>query len=58
MNLNIASADELEGLDPAICDGIGLVRTELLFHGRRACRTRTRNTRPIAASSPGPRGGP
>ncbi len=32
--LNIADPDELNGLDPAICDGIGLVRTELLFHGR------------------------
>jgi phosphotransferase system enzyme I (PtsI) len=32
--LNIADPDELTGLDPAICDGIGLVRTELLFHGR------------------------
>ena len=33
MNLNVASADELDGIDPAICDGIGLVRTELLFYG-------------------------
>lgn len=32
LNLNAGSADELEGLDPAICDGVGLVRTELLFH--------------------------
>jgi phosphoenolpyruvate-protein phosphotransferase (PTS system enzyme I) len=32
LNLNVASADELDGIDPAICDGIGLVRTELLFH--------------------------
>jgi phosphotransferase system enzyme I (PtsI) len=31
--LNIAGPDEVRGLDPAICDGIGLVRTELLFHG-------------------------
>jgi phosphotransferase system enzyme I (PtsI) len=32
--LNIASLDELDTIDPAICDGIGLVRTELLFaHG-------------------------
>lgn len=29
--LNIAAPDDLAGLDPAICDGIGLVRTELLF---------------------------
>jgi phosphotransferase system enzyme I (PtsI) len=31
VNLNAAGADELEGIDPAICDGVGLVRTELLF---------------------------
>ncbi|MBS0558975.1 MAG: phosphoenolpyruvate--protein phosphotransferase [Proteobacteria bacterium] len=31
--LNIAHPAELDGLDPAICDGIGLVRTELLFGG-------------------------
>ena len=36
LNLNVSSADELEGLDPAICDGIGLVRTEILFDGRAA----------------------
>ncbi len=33
VRLNLADAAELDGLDPAICDGIGLVRTELLFHG-------------------------
>ena len=32
--LNIADPAELDGLDPSICDGIGLVRTELLFHAR------------------------
>jgi phosphotransferase system enzyme I (PtsI) len=32
--INVASEEELDGIDPAICDGIGLVRTELLFHGR------------------------
>lgn len=32
--LNIADPSELEALDPQICDGIGLVRTELLFEGR------------------------
>src|SRR5579859_3145044 len=31
--INIADPAELEGLDPGLCDGIGLVRTELLFHG-------------------------
>jgi phosphoenolpyruvate-protein phosphotransferase (PTS system enzyme I) len=33
--LNISGPDELDGLDPSLCDGIGLVRTELLFHGER-----------------------
>jgi phosphotransferase system enzyme I (PtsI) len=32
--LNIADPSELDRLDPSICDGIGLVRTELLFHDR------------------------
>lgn len=32
--LNIADPRELDALDPALCDGIGLVRTELLFEGR------------------------
>jgi phosphotransferase system enzyme I (PtsI) len=29
--LNIAAPEDLAGLDPAICDGIGLVRTKFLF---------------------------
>jgi phosphotransferase system enzyme I (PtsI) len=29
--LNIAAPEDLAGLDPAVCDGIGLVRTEFLF---------------------------
>lgn len=29
--LNIAAPEDLAALDPAICDGIGLVRTEFLF---------------------------
>ena len=33
MHLNIGGPDELARLDPAICDGIGLYRTEFLFHG-------------------------
>ena len=33
--LNIAAPEELAGLDPAICDGIGLVRTEFLFEAAR-----------------------
>lgn len=31
--INVAGPEELATLDPAICDGIGLVRTEFLFHG-------------------------
>jgi phosphoenolpyruvate-protein phosphotransferase (PTS system enzyme I) len=30
--INTAGPDELSLLDPAICDGIGLVRSEFLFH--------------------------
>ena len=29
--VNVADPAELDGLDPALCDGIGLTRTELLF---------------------------
>jgi phosphotransferase system enzyme I (PtsI) len=29
--LNVTGPEDLAGLDPAICDGIGLVRTEFLF---------------------------
>jgi phosphotransferase system enzyme I (PtsI) len=36
MHLNIMGADELARLDPAICDGVGLFRTEFLFHGKNA----------------------
>lgn len=31
--INIAGPNDLSLLDPAICDGIGLVRSEFLFHG-------------------------
>ena len=34
MLINVADPAELESLDPIICDGIGLVRTELLFEGK------------------------
>jgi phosphotransferase system enzyme I (PtsI) len=34
--INVASPAELDGLDPADCDGVGLVRTEFLFEGRSA----------------------
>lgn len=33
--INVAAPEDLVGLDPAICDGIGLVRTEFLFEGSR-----------------------
>jgi phosphotransferase system enzyme I (PtsI) len=29
--INVATLAELEAVDPAVCDGIGLVRTELMF---------------------------
>jgi phosphoenolpyruvate-protein phosphotransferase (PTS system enzyme I) len=32
VHINVSDPDELDRLDPATCDGIGLVRTELLFH--------------------------
>jgi len=32
--LNLASTAELADLDPAVADGVGLVRSEFLFHGR------------------------
>jgi phosphotransferase system enzyme I (PtsI) len=31
--LNLSDPRELDGLDPAICDGVGVVRTEFLFAG-------------------------
>jgi phosphotransferase system enzyme I (PtsI) len=33
--INLADPAELDRVDPAICDGVGLVRTEFLFHGDR-----------------------
>jgi phosphotransferase system enzyme I (PtsI) len=33
VHINVAGPDELVSLSPAICDGIGLVRTEFLFVG-------------------------
>ena len=33
VHINVAGPDELASLSPAICDGIGLVRTEFLFAG-------------------------
>lgn len=31
--INLEETAQLDGLDPAICDGVGLVRTEFLFRG-------------------------
>jgi phosphotransferase system enzyme I (PtsI) len=31
--LNVSDPRDLEGVDPELCDGVGLVRTELLFGG-------------------------
>ncbi|MBR1217443.1 phosphoenolpyruvate--protein phosphotransferase [Bradyrhizobium sp. U87765 SZCCT0131] len=31
VHINVAEPEQLDALDPAICDGIGLVRTEFLF---------------------------
>jgi phosphotransferase system enzyme I (PtsI) len=33
--INVAAPEDLDGLDPKICDGIGLVRTEFLFEASR-----------------------
>lgn len=30
--INVAEPEELDAIDPAICDGVGLTRTEFLFH--------------------------
>jgi phosphotransferase system enzyme I (PtsI) len=35
VQINVADPAELDGLDPALCDGIGLTRTELLFSAGR-----------------------
>lgn len=32
--INVADPAEIDALDPRHCDGIGLVRTEFLFHGK------------------------
>lgn len=31
--INVAAPEEVDALDPGHCDGIGLMRTEFLFHG-------------------------
>lgn len=56
VHLNISDPDELVSLDPIVCDGIGLVRTEFLFHTRRGLpdeETQYRVYRRIAAWAAG-----
>src|SRR5204862_1939424 len=36
VQINVESEQILDGLAPASCDGIGLTRTEFLFHGKGA----------------------
>ncbi len=36
VQVNLGDPAELEGLDPALCDGVGLVRSEFLFHDKRS----------------------
>ena len=57
MHLNIIGAEELAHLDPAICDGIGLFRTEFCFMVPEAFPAKTRNTRSIAPRPSGRGGG-
>jgi len=47
--LNLSDPRELAGPDPAICDGVGVVRTEFCSPAR-GCPMRPRSTPPIAAS--------
>src|SRR6185503_4290654 len=35
VHINLSDPDELTAVEPSVCDGIGLVRTEFLFHDRR-----------------------
>jgi phosphotransferase system enzyme I (PtsI) len=32
--INVDDPERLKPIDPASCDGVGLTRTEFLFHGR------------------------
>jgi phosphotransferase system enzyme I (PtsI) len=56
VHLNVSDPNELTSLDPIACDGIGLVRTEFLFHARRGLpdeETQFRVYRRIAAWAAG-----
>lgn len=49
VSINVAEPEELDTLDPAICDGVGLMRTEFLFgRGRPDEETQVRAYRRIA----------
>ncbi len=56
--INIADPAELDALDPAICDGIGLVRTEFLFGGGGAAGRGAAVSPSTGASPNGPAGKP
>ena len=51
VHVNIADPADVDRIDIASCDGVGLMRTEFLFG--RSCRTRRRSTAPIARCSNG-----
>jgi phosphotransferase system enzyme I (PtsI) len=56
VHLNVSDPDEIGSLDPIVCDGVGLVRTEFLFHARRGLpdeETQFRVYRRIAAWAAG-----
>ena len=55
--VNVDDPDLLDRLSPAVCDGVGLTRTEFLFERRRAGRGGAARGLP-RASSPGPAGRP
>ena len=44
VQVNIADPSDVERIDIATCDGVGLMRTEFLF-GKERCPTRRRSTR-------------
>jgi phosphotransferase system enzyme I (PtsI) len=51
--INVADGTELEHIDAAHCDGIGLVRTELLLRNMDDLRDEESNTRRTVASFAG-----
>ena len=53
--LNVAGPEDLANLYSAICDGIGLVRTEFLFEAAHGLPDEERNTGSIETFSSGPK---